>query len=395
MASCRATLAAYLLASAVSLSSTSTASANYGNQSYQNWYGYYWNYGTVAVPAVHKKRLRRYHVNKYRHHRHVHDKHVGDDRIHRRHRSRNHHVDSKLAERMPKATAVHSKVKHVGVHGRYSSVDKSERVAKRSGRARLGTDSNNRVARGISKTDIQKKSANAVDRTNKIIEKLTGATQSGGGAKAILSQKPIDSERRRPTLSSWPDMQLVRAISLTEDDTAIFEPTYSIHVHSVISRLIAPFRQYFEFLIHNANAPLDHLAKSVRDKLEEISHACQGLKVISTVCGSGGHSHFVRGTHRVSLHCTNEAADFWVPKWSCASPFLTLARWKGGANRDPEVVNHYHISAPRTREAGHRFCHHGQHRDGSCVGSGSTQVAHHHRAKRIRVAHLSAIHKVR
>lgn len=119
------------------------------------------------------------------------------------------------------------------------------------------------------------------------------------------------------------------------------------------------FRRYDDFrLRHAGNAPTELLPRPLKGLLVNVAGTCGGFKVISTVCGRGAHSQYVRGTGRVSLHCLNRAADFFVDSFRCAYKVIREAGWQGGMSSDAGRVNHIHVSyAPQGREWKTTFVH--------------------------------------
>lgn len=88
-------------------------------------------------------------------------------------------------------------------------------------------------------------------------------------------------------------------------------------------------------------------------KVTEIVNNC-GSRIVSV---NAGHSYFVRGTNRVSLHKLNKAVDV-VGNPKCI--YMHLKKWPGGYSTDYAAVNHVHISySPHGREWGARFAHRG------------------------------------
>lgn len=137
-------------------------------------------------------------------------------------------------------------------------------------------------------------------------------------------------------------------------------------------------------LIHAGNAPTDKLPIPLQNKLTEIQQSCDGFKVISTICGHNGHSYNIAGTHRMSLHCSNQAADFKVRDYSCAYAHL-LHNWTGGLSGDPSAVGHIHLSY-----GGHEghFCH-GGHGGTHCMFASNhhRQIVHHQHHKHYALLH--------
>jgi hypothetical protein len=323
------------------------ASAHQGHYPYHQWSGYYW---TQAQPAVRKVRRKRHHV---------------------RHRRRHH------------AARHDSSHEHTGAHH-------GHRADRRVGRPNHEAKANEKAPKpapkpqGRPRTAAKVAQSPAAPKAQKPPAAISGAAGGFSSRKEVVPSGPqqIKSTGKPNVDRPWPDAQLARAINSTKDETAIYAPPAILgFIESHVANI---FHSFFTFLVHRPEAPIDRLPKVLQAKLMEIQNACHGYKTISTVCGPHAHSFLVRGSGRPSLHCTDQAADFVVSKWSCASPFLTLAKWRGGANRDPEIVNHFHISLGG-REDGIRFCHRGKRKDGSCSGGG-TQIAHHHH---VRVAHLS------
>jgi hypothetical protein len=142
---------------------------------------------------------------------------------------------------------------------------------------------------------------------------------------------------------------------------------------------------YAKSLIHAGNAPTDKLPIPLQNKLTEIQQSCDGFKVISTVCGHNGHSLNIAGTHRMSLHCSNQAADFQVRDYSCAYAHL-LHNWTGGLSGDPGAVGHIHLSY-----GGHEghFCH-GGHGGAHCMFASNHRQ---HIVHRQHNKHYASLHR--
>lgn len=108
------------------------------------------------------------------------------------------------------------------------------------------------------------------------------------------------------------------------------------------------------------------LPAPLASKISEIVGSCGS----SVVALNAGHSTYVAGTGRVSLHHMNRAADV-AGNPGCI--YSHLKNWSGGYSVDYGSVRHVHISWwPGGREWGSRFRH----------GGGGRRYARHHYRQR-------------
>lgn len=168
------------------------------------------------------------------------------------------------------------------------------------------------------------------------------------------------------------------------------------------------FRRYLDNQPHRT----DLLPQPLRDLLAKTAEVCGGLKVVATGCWRGGHSRYVMGTRRVSLHCLNRAVDYRTSDYGCGYRVLRQMAWRGGINRDAVAMQHFHASwsppetiarkigklvkniVVRGREWGglpKAFCHSGS-SDPTCQGRVREARLHRHKATRVASLHKAHAH---
>lgn len=144
---------------------------------------------------------------------------------------------------------------------------------------------------------------------------------------------------------------LAPVYSAAHDNWEVFE-------HKALSSGIHPApegRKRAQPALINASRAINtsSLVPQLANKVASIQSACPGTSVISA-----HRCTRIRGSGRMSLHCSGKAVDLRGP-YACI--YGQLRDWSGGYSTDAHRVQHIHISydASGGREMGLKFAHYG------------------------------------